>query len=1721
MCIPLNAAALVALVAIPHASAHSVYTRWYAATKDSLVKGTCNAVCADVANDSGTALTCAPTQLAKVNSDANLAGILVAVASDQGSAAAWTCSGTGYLSSGPAIAAKGSMGAGQCFHRSSGTAPTCADAAQQGMLRLCCCIAAGDDAATVCPVSSTDCGANFMWDARSHRCFPDTSPCPSGSWKDTSVGGSAVCVECVHSSSPPGSTTITACVCDAGYWGLDGACTACGSGMYGPLSGQQTEAAACTGSVSSCAAGTFGSSLIRGGASACAQCPPSVHITPAGSMHCVATARWYLGQHRESCDSVCARTVGTASGSCSTSTMPSTAVALRSTLTAIAAEQGTATDAWNCQSIHTGNSGPEKSVLGDCWLGASGCSAVPDLMRPERLCCCPAAGENAATVCPQAESDCGGTTWWDPTSFRCLPSGGCLAGWWKDVSDPAHPTCVMCGQGKYGPRRGQNSEATACTGDVADCPIGTFGASLAGGASACADCPAISGATPAGSTTCEVPLRWMFGNAGESCDAACAAATVGATLACTVESANRMNGVLTNLQFYSIADAIEVDRGEKTVCLTYGFSINAVNPAKRLPASCYIHFVGETASTCAASGTDATRLCCCPAAGEDASTVCPLVASDCKKGTVWTESTKKCEFLPSACTAGERAIDHTRCAKCQAGMFASIPGARYACTDCGVGRFAAADGQTACATCANNTVTGFKTTATACYECGTGKVQDAFRMKCELCQPGKFRDASVANTTARTCEDCGLGTVTGFGSDVCIACDNGAGLVANDAQSECVPATSVNTLCSAGQKITGKTACANCDRGRFTSVSTLAVCNLCPFGRHANVSGASVCSTCPPGFSSGLEPGASVCSKCSDGMVPDTLGAVCEPCGVGKHKNVSVCKTCASGRAAGAQQNVCVQCDAGAGKLPDLLQASCVSATSLNNKCSMGQRVKGPSTCADCERGRFGAEKTLAKCEACPFGRFANATRSTTCHDCPPNSYSGLAVGAAICLPCDAGWIPDALSATCTPCALGTYRSEQLEAASSVCIQCPRTGVNCERGVLVVQRNTWYDFTESAVIDLQTETHACFNDESCVSMAKSTRIRCAGELGYGGPLCGACDIKVANVIRNGGRCVQCPHIAASLIFSLILGLALIAAMFYYVAAQSLDAGDRNDETGVTFKLLMGYNQFLGILGVFKAKGTAVFREIVQWPASFGGGGITSMLFVKCALKSQIYGPFWMTMLAPFVASLLALVFLFPTTKFERWRERLRQEEGWGTEPPRDRAWLISVDRANGFKDSLLRSWCPKKRMTPEDQLEWLAAKRVEKGAVFSPWLRLAAVEIFVLFSLYPSLISSAIGVLRCSVSIGGKRYLVEDYSKECFTPEHIFYIVLGVVANIIYSLGIPLGACIVLCAFHRKIAAGDATVRGSLGFLFAGYSTSRGRFVMAWEVMIMARKFAVTVLSILDLSPTVQILWAILLLGSSFVLTVNVRPYETRVVNWLEEGSILILLFTQVLSLIYLDIETRALASGGNNDDAMEALTTTALLLLNAIAFIFLGGAYVVALVRFYGPKLYCCRPEARVHYCHPSGSCGRCLAQLLDETWVKVITVPADAADNVWVGGAPPDGAITQWQNRRTAMLSLVDPATGRGEVEPTGTNDVEEEERAGVVVAAAAHVVPDEIHRVEVDAAASVALPQPGPTPVLAPPLGRLQRLEVMNPIHTPSMAARRVEAGIEMFALPTAEL
>jgi hypothetical protein len=93
-------------------------------------------------------------------------------------------------------------------------------------------------------------------------------------------------------------------------------------------------------------------------------------------------------------------------------------------------------------------------------------------------------------------------------------------------------------------------------------------------------------------------------------------------------------------------------------------------------------------------------------------------------------------------------------------------------------------------------------------------------------------------------------------------------------------------------------------------------------------------------------------------------------------------------------------------------------------------------------------------------------------------------------------------------------------------------------------------------------------------------------------------------------------------------------------------------------------------------------------------------------------------------------------------------------------------------------------------------------------------------------------------------------------------------------------------------------VRTRFGFLFAGYSTNRSGFVVAWEAVVMLRKLAVTIAGSMVADPYLSILSAQLILVVSCVTTALVAPYETSALNLIDVLGMFALIVTQILSIM-------------------------------------------------------------------------------------------------------------------------------------------------------------------------------------------------------------------------------
>jgi len=77
-------------------------------------------------------------------------------------------------------------------------------------------------------------------------------------------------------------------------------------------------------------------------------------------------------------------------------------------------------------------------------------------------------------------------------------------------------------------------------------------------------------------------------------------------------------------------------------------------------------------------------------------------------------------------------------------------------------------------------------------------------------------------------------------------------------------------------------------------------------------------------------------------------------------------------------------------------------------------------------------------------------------------------------------------------------------------------------------------------------------------------------------------------------------------------------------------------------------------------------------------------------------------------------------------------------------------------------------------------------------------------------------MLRCSDEIDGTRYLEADYREECNTTAHTIHAIVAMAVMLVFSLGFPLSAGVVLWRRHRHGRLHDEDTRKQFLFLSEG-----------------------------------------------------------------------------------------------------------------------------------------------------------------------------------------------------------------------------------------------------------------------------------------------------------------
>ena len=785
----------------------------------------------------------------------------------------------------------------------------------------------------------TDCAVGRTSDAGAVSCVD----CVAGKFQNTTGQGS--CMACAAGKTSTAAST--ACTdCDTGKRGVVansiGSCEDCGVGRYGDVVGLA--------SCKPCAAGRFGGSQ---GLVECAECVAGRYEDAQASSACKGCPEGRFAENAgvrvagTDCDACVVATYQDVAGQLSCKDCPAGRFASGSTA-------GGTVEA-GCTACPTGRTQPDTRQI-ECSLCAAGRYMNETLSARQDCFGCPAGKYNedeggadftACQSCGNPLAFClanaTGPTSVDPGFYASGPTGLERTG--QQPCEPGYyclsATKLECNAGFYQP----NSAAEQCL----PCVAGRYQSATA--QTSCDECPAGSfcptGAVEA--TACELNT-YRSSPGGSSCTpcTACAAGKI-MTQNCTT----------TNDAVCADCQAGRYSRGGNAT-------------------SCSLCPEGHT----------------CPA-GVGTPIPCGSAAVYCPPGSA-SSSVVQAGYFSTPTTAAQN--KRTGFSQCEAGTFC-VAGVRESCPG---GSYAPEAGMSSCTTCS---------------ECAPGRIvvsncTATEDQDCEACPPGTYTNSSEPN--ARRCLPCPegyfclrgtaepapCGSAALFcprGSQNATAVASGYYSVPEDVseglrtgQAECPAGHAcvggIKTACTAGevQPLAGQRACrpcARCSPGSFRVTQCTvenadqAECEPCAAGRHANGTDGLYCDTCPAG------------TFCGVGAI-DPLP--CPPGFFGEAPELRNCTQCPlNSYQSETKQRACLSCPAHA------TTASEGSFTADSCQCVFGEKLV------------TGEDAEDFSC-ACPPGEYLHQRILDLLPEVSPGDTPQAASYRDVCEKCDVGMVCDA-----------------------------------------------------------------------------------------------------------------------------------------------------------------------------------------------------------------------------------------------------------------------------------------------------------------------------------------------------------------------------------------------------------------------------------------------------------------------------------------------------------------------------------------------------------------------------------------------------------------------------------------------------------------------------------------------------------------------------------------
>ena len=943
--------------------------------------------------------------------------------------------------------------------------------------------------------------------------------CLAGTYKNTV--GSDACTSCPrNSSSPSGSSALTACQCNAGFSGANGGtCSACGAGSYKATVGS----VACT----LCGANTYSTSNASISATSCLACPGN-STSVAGSSVCQCKSG-YSGPDGGPCEACSVGFYKTTAGAANCTRCPENTVSTLASTTLASCK---------CDAGHSGPDG------GQCTACAAG-SYKPTVGSVAcTLCGVNTYGTTLGAISNTSCVGCPGNS----TSVRgsdkpelCFCKAGyeqtkefdscieCRPGFYDNITN--RHECSICGGGLYSASWGASGPETC-----KECGPGTWSDI---GSATCSLCPpnSNSSARSTSLTDCKC-IPGFTGQDGQTCEA-CERGEYKASVgnaSCTICSENSYSARGTDL--YSEL----TDRGGTRCMCLFGYTGPDSGNCTACEEGKYKNVSGSTLcyncarNSTSPAGSSQKSACVCNAGYEETisgSEENELNCTACARGKYKaTISFKYLQILLNPCSS------------CPAN-FTTISGSAASGCECDVGYSNSSTNTTSqnwCGSCKIGT-----------YKNSTGNISWAYGRSASdgcvvddgCCQcPQNRTTLSVATVESVECL-----CMRGFGGSGCKVCSAGK-YKENISMGECVSCPFGSTTVDMGSSAASHCVAARGHYGNLTVGFT-----ACANGSYAPRTGMQQCIPCPPGATSPL------------GAVSDVL-CVCELTGWTRSlANTSDLCSCREGFARNPVTRQCELCKANyscaggdlpAQPCPNASVSPSGSANTTDCVCMAGysgvdggpcvgcgkgewKAVNGSSQCIKCVNNTMSVERSTSvksclckpgytgedggPCTACELGSYKEEEGAFVCRNCTANTTT-LERGSSKylnCL-CNSGFELSSSSdnqntTICAACAVGKYK--QTPGLPQVCLSCPDYKTTLRVGSMVQSECVcvpgWFSAFNSSSCQMCAENSfkASTGNEPCtlcfphaISPAGSnTSSACQCVQGFTGP--------------NGGACAQC------------------------------------------------------------------------------------------------------------------------------------------------------------------------------------------------------------------------------------------------------------------------------------------------------------------------------------------------------------------------------------------------------------------------------------------------------------------------------------------------------------------------------------------------------------------------------------------------------------------------